>query len=143
MPRLPRVISPVATLFTRDGIDVLLVSVELWPEHLVVRLAGLPNEITRDRLRRHELEFEQWGRTASGDPPEEPGTRLLAPLRIAVDDDAGTTYTPRSGNTGGSGSEWHGDWFFAAAVPDRVRRLTVRVDAPDGETAAVDVDLGE
>jgi hypothetical protein len=141
--RLPRVISPVTTLFTRDGVDVLLVSVELWPQHVVVRLAGLPNEITRDRQRRYELDVEDWGRTASGDPPEQPGTRLLAPLRVTVEDDAHTGYTPRSSATGGSGSEWHGDWFFAAAVPETVRRLTVRVDAPHGEAAAVDVDLTE
>ena len=143
MPRLPRVISPVATLFTRDGIDVLLVSLELWPQHVVVRLAGLPNEITDDRQRRYELELEQWGRTAAGDPPEQPGTCLLAPLRVTVEDDARTAYTPRSGNTGGTGSEWHGDWFFAAAVPDTVRRLRVRVGTPHGEEAAVEVDLAE
>jgi hypothetical protein len=143
VPRLPRVISPVATLFTRDGIDVLLVSLELWPQHVVVRLAGLPNEITDDQERRYELEFEHWGRTVPGNPPEQPGTRLLGPLRVTVDDDARTTYTPRSAATGGSGSEWHGDWFFAAAVPETVRRLTVRVDTPNGEAAAVDVDLAE
>lgn len=148
MPRLPRVVSPITTLFTLDGIDIALISVELWPQHLAVRLAALPNEITDDQQRRHEVDFERWGKTrveagkaAAGDPPEQPGTRLLAPLQIAVEDDAGTIYTPRGGNTGGSGSEWHGDWFFAADVPQSVRRLTVRVSPPDGEAATVALDL--
>ena len=115
MPRLPRVISPIATLFTRDGIDVLLVSVELWPEHLVVRLA------------------------ASGPNAKELGSDLLAPLEVTIEDDVGTAFTARSSSIGGTGSEWHGDWFFAAAASDPVGRLTVRVDSPHGETAMVDV----
>ena len=117
MPRFPQVVSPIATLFTRDGIDVLLVSVEVWPDRVVVRLA------------------------AAGDRAEQLGSDLLAPLELAVEDDVGTTYTARSSNAGGSGSEWHGDWFFAAAVPHSVTRLTVRVDAPYGEAAPVDVEL--
>ena len=117
MPRFPRVVSPIATLFSREGIDVLLVSVELWPEHLVVRLA------------------------ASGPHAQEVGHDLLAPLEVTVEDDVGTAFTVRSSSVGGTGSEWHGDWFFAAAVPDRVGRLTVRVDAPTAETATVDVEI--
>ena len=119
MTRFPRVVSPIATLFTRDGIDVLLVSVELWPEHVVVRLA------------------------ASGDRAEELGSDLLAAVRVTVEDDARTAYTPRSSQTGGTGSEWHGDWFFAAAVSARVRRLAVRIDPPYGEAATVDVALAD
>ena len=111
--------SPVTPLFRRDGIDVLLVSVELWPQHLVVRLA------------------------ASGELAEQLGSDLLAPLEVTVEDDLGTTYTPRSSNTGGTGSEWHGDWFFAAAVPNSVARLRVRVASSYGEVAAVDVELAE
>jgi hypothetical protein len=141
VPRLPRVVSPVTTLFTRDGIEVALVSVELWPQHLVVRLAAIPNEITADRQRRYEMELERWGEAASGDPPEQPGTRLLAALRLAVEDDVGTAYAPRSSNTGGTGSEWHGDWFFAAEVPESVGRLTIRVAVTDGKAATVDLDL--
>lgn len=118
MPGFPRVVSPIRTLFTRDGIDVLLVSVELWPQHLVVRLA------------------------ASGDHAEQLAEALLAPLDVTVEDDVGTTYMPRSSAAGGTGSEWHGDWFFAAAVvPDAVRRLRVRVDPPYCEAVSVDVEL--
>jgi hypothetical protein len=117
VPRFPRVVSPIATLFRRDGIAILLVSVELWAEHLVVRLA------------------------ASGDRAEELGSDLLEVARVTVEDDGRTTYTPRTSQIGGTGSEWHGDWFFAAVVPDLVRRLTVRVDAPYGEAATVDIEL--
>ena len=116
MSRLPRVVSPVTTLFTRDGIDVALVSVELWPEHLVVRLAVVPPESAVD--------FEA-------------AERLLGGLQVEVEDDAGTAYRPRSAAIGGTGSEWHGDWFFAAEAPESVRRLTLRVAPPAGEAATV------
>jgi hypothetical protein len=150
VPRLPRVVGPIRTLFTREGIEIALISVELWPSRLVVRLAALPNEISDERRREHEVEFERWGKirvergkAAAGDPPEGPGTTLLRPLEIEVEDDAGTIYMPRSGNTGGSGSEWHGDWFFTADMPRSVGRLTVRVTTPEGETATVPLDLDD
>jgi hypothetical protein len=117
VPRFPRVVSPIATLFTRDGIDVLLVSVEVWPEHVVVRFA------------------------ASGGRADELGSDLLAPLELTLEDDVGTVYRARSSNIGGTGSEWHGDWFFAGGVPESVRCLTVRVSPPDGEAASTDLPL--
>ena len=150
MSELPRVISPVEPLFRRDGIDIALISVELWPSRVVVRLAALPSETTDREQRRHEAEFEQWGKRlveagkdAAGDPPEQPGTRLLGSLQIAVEDDAGRTYTFRSGNTGGSGSEWHGDWFFTVDAPPAAGRLTARVTAPEGDAATVAFDLAD
>jgi hypothetical protein len=145
---LPRVVSPIRPLFERDGIEIALISVELWPSRLVVRLAALPGERTDREQRRHGAEFEAWGkrlvaegRAAAGDPPEDPGTRLLARLRITVDDGAGRTYTPRSGHTGGSGSEWHGDWFFTVDARPGDGRLTIRVATPEGEAASVPVDV--
>jgi hypothetical protein len=146
---LPRVISPVRSLFTRDGIEVALVSVEIWPQHIVVRLAGLSNQASADQQRHYEAAFKQWvqllanaGERGASDPPEQPGTRLLAPLEIAVEDDAGTTYEQRSSNTGGTGSEWHGDWFFVADDLASIERLTVTISSPEGDAATVALDLG-
>jgi hypothetical protein len=142
--RLPRVISPIRPLFLRDGIEVALVSIELWPNHLVVRLAALPNHVTDSRQRQHEAELEQWGdrlHAVGSRPPGEPGARLLSPLSVVVEDDTGTTYTPRSSSAGGTGSEWHGDWYFVADVPPTIERLTVRVTSPEGATTSVPVDL--
>ena len=148
MPTLPRVISPIRPLFTRDGIEIALISVELWPKHLVVRLAALPSETTDGQQRQHEADFEQWGerlvaagKEVAGDPPEQPGTRLLAPLQLAVEDDAGTTYTPRSSNTGGTGSEWHGDWFFTPDAPPFSRTPDGSGQLAGGEAATVALDL--
>jgi hypothetical protein len=147
VPHLPRVVSPIQPLFERDGIQIALISIEVWQERLVVRLAALPSETTGDQQRRHEGDFERWGerlvaagKEVAGNPPEQPGTRLLAPLQLTVEDDAGTTYTARSANTGGTGSEWHGDWFFVGSAPS-VGRLTVRVSSPEGEAATVALDL--
>jgi hypothetical protein len=147
--RLPSVVSPIQPLFRRGGIEIALISVELWPDRLVVRLAGLPGKMTYGQGLQYEAELEQWGarlasaREAAGDLPEQPGTRLLSTLQIMVEDEAGTTYVLRSFNTGGTGSEWHGDWFFSGNVPDTVNRLTVQVSAPEGEAATVVLDLAD
>jgi hypothetical protein len=120
----PRVVSPITRLFTRDRVEVVLVSVEVWRQHLVVRLAAVPNELADDQS----------------------ASRLLAPLEIAIEDDTGAVYTPSSssiGGSGGSGGEWHGDWFFRAHVPEPVVRLTVRVSGPESEPAVVELDLAE
>lgn len=148
MPDLPRVVSPIRPLFTRNGIEIALISVELWPKQLIVRLAALPSETTEGQQRRHEAEFEEWGerlvaagKDAAGTPPEQPGTRLLGSLQLAVEDGAGTTYEPRSSSTGGTGSEWRGDWFFTTDAPASVGVLTVSVSSPEGETAAVTLEF--
>jgi hypothetical protein len=147
---LPHVISPIETLFGRGGIDTALISVEFWPTRLVVRLAALENRLTEAQDRAYGVALEQWGRVrvasgtvAAGDPPVQPGTRLLAPLGVAVEDDVGTVYTIRGSATAGTGSEWRGDWFFAADVPPSISRLRVRVDSPDNEHATVELDLAE
>lgn len=43
-PRVAAVVRPLATL---DGVTVLLISVEFWPDSITVRVAGLPNEHTQ------------------------------------------------------------------------------------------------
>ena len=143
-------VSPIRPLFRRNGIEIALITVELWSDRLVVRLAGLPGETADAQQRRHEVEFDHWreqlvgaGKEAAGDPPTDPGARLLAPLLVEADDDAGTRYRLRSSASGGSGSEWHGDWLFVADVPVSIRRLTVRISSPEGDAVTVEVDLDE
>jgi hypothetical protein len=149
---LPRVVSPIEQLFERAGIAIALISVELWPKRVVVRLAALPSPVMDVQEREHELALEEWaavrraegeGKEQAGSPPEQPGTRLLGGLQIAVEDDAGTTYRPRSSNTGGSGSEWHGDWFFLGDVPEDVCRLAVTVTSPNGDLAVVNLEVSQ
>ena len=43
---LPLVVSPLRTVLEREGVEVVLVSVEAWPDEVVVRARSLPSERT-------------------------------------------------------------------------------------------------
>jgi hypothetical protein len=64
----PRVVSSVRTLFTRDGVEIALITVEVWPNRPVVRLAALPSEITDERQRLYEVELERLGKVTARRP---------------------------------------------------------------------------
>jgi len=144
---LPKVVSPLKTLFVREAVEVALVSVELWPSQVIVRLAGLPSAATESRTRDHQAALDAWtraaraDRAAAGASPEEPGERVLQPLTLSLRDDSATEYWLRSAQFGGTGSEWRGDWFFEPGPPADARTLQVTFDAPDSPTTDVAIDL--
>jgi hypothetical protein len=92
---LPLVVSPLRTVLTRDGVEVVLVSVEVWPDEVVVRARGLPSERTAALEREYSEALHGWHRQR-GDPeatPRQPAERILE-LDVSVADDAGTPYLP-------------------------------------------------
>lgn len=92
MAARPKVISPLATLFTRNGIDVALVSVEVWAMETVVRLAGLPKNPVAEDQRFHDS-LDAWARRGRRGPlPDKPSTRVLD-VDVSLTDDVGTSYT--------------------------------------------------
>jgi hypothetical protein len=139
--RLEAVLAPARALADVDGFTLLLVSVELWTNGPVLRLAGLRNASTDTLDAAHEAAMARWAaaraRDVGADPPELPGERLMR-LPLALADDAGTTYAPGSRSGGGTGSEWRAEWRFAPAVPAAATRLTVTLDAGD-ERHALDL----
>jgi hypothetical protein len=104
-----------------NGITMLLVTVEAWPDSVIVRVAGMPNE----RTARLDAEFDQAMRTwaaarALGDdsrPPQDPGASALERLGLTIRDAAGTPYRLVVSSTGGTGTEWRGEWVFRPGPP--------------------------
>jgi hypothetical protein len=132
MEGAPRVAAPIHPLGTLDGITMLLITVEAWPDSVVVRVAGLPNERTASLEAEYRRAIEAWA-AARGEggptrPPREPGAAALGRLGLTIRDDLGTPYRVAAGSTGGTGSEWRGEWVFRPGPPSAVTDLIV--DAP-------------
>jgi len=127
MPRVLQVVTPMEHLYVRDGVEVALITAEIWSRGVIVRLAGLPSEET-DRLEKsHADALNEWGRARRDGrphderPPEQPGEQLFD-VEITVSDDLGTSYELRVRSSGGSGRLMRADWTFE---PDRPTRLPV------------------
>jgi hypothetical protein len=129
------VLAPGKLLGEVEGIEVLLVSVELWRTHVFVRLAGLQNDLMDRLLREHKALMERWGRDPNPtEPPEQPGA-ILGRIDLTLADDAGTQFFPSSTSAGGSDTEWRADWRFEPGVPPTATRLTVAIGSQSLELA--------
>jgi hypothetical protein len=138
MPRrLPRVANPLVPVLERDGVTILLVSVEAWPDEVVVRMRGLPSEVTaRVDAEFHEA-LEAWHREGrASDMPPQPAEHVFG-FDITLSDDEQTSYSAVSAARGGSRTMFRADWTFHPGPPDSARRLTVRV----GDRAETEIDL--
>ena len=129
---LPLVVSPLRTVFEREGVEVVLVSVEVWPDEVVVRARGLPSERAAALEREFDAALEAWhqqGRDRQA-VPGQPAEGIFE-VQISVADDAGTAYSPTSSARGGSGTMFRADWVFVPGPPEAARSLVVRIDGSD------------
>jgi hypothetical protein len=135
--RVPLIVSPVVPVARVEDRQVLLLTVESWPDRVRVRLAD-EQDASTDAL---DSEFEL---AAGSTPPprvvEMPGAAFFGRMRFSVHDQALTPYRLDSGSVSGSGSEWEADWLFRPGVPDGVREIRVVAHTSTGEQA-VTVDL--
>lgn len=119
MEGLPRVFVVMAALGVVEGVSVFVVSVELWPGQLAVRVAARQSEVT-ERLDAADAEqmasWTQLARLARMDQrplPQSPDARLLGRAVPRVKDDQGATYELRSGQVGGSTTRWRAEWLYS------------------------------
>lgn len=133
-------ISPITPLLQREGVDIALVSVEIWPTETVVRLAGLlADPIAEDAS--HGAELDAWAAAGrNGPPPRSRGERVLERVEVSLTDDVGTPYQWKTRSAGGSSRPFRGDWWFPTGVPETARLLTVVAeDQETGETATTEL----
>jgi hypothetical protein len=129
---LPLVVSLLRTVLERDGVEVVLVSVEVWPDEVVVRARGLPNERTAVLERELGEALERWhrqGRDRDAAPPQP--AECIFDFEVSVADDAGTVYSPTGSARGGSGTMFRAEWVFVPGPPDAARSLVVRLGGSD------------
>jgi hypothetical protein len=118
MATFPKVISPLAPLGERRGVELVLVSVEAWPDEVVVRMRGLPSDVTTQLDADFGEALEAWHRAGSaGTPPQQPAEWVF-PLGVEVTDDVGTAHAPRSSARGGSGTMFRADYVFTPGPPE-------------------------
>ena len=120
---LKHVHAVAAPLVDVHGITLVVTSVEIWVDVVIVRIGGLPSEESDRRIAAAEAARREWSPT-SGEEPPTPWDDFRG-LEIAVRDDVGTAYRPRSGAVGGTGTEWRMEWRFAPAPPEDAETLYV------------------
>jgi hypothetical protein len=141
MATLPKVISPLLSLGERDGVELVLVSVEAWTDEIVVRIRGLPNDVTTRLDAEFGRALEAWHRSGSeGSPPEQPAEWIFPDVEVT--DDLGTVYAPSSSARGGSGTMFRADYVFTPGPPEGAASLVVRVDGAGGVATRVDLGSG-
>lgn len=143
---LPRILTPQTELTAVEGVVVALLTVELWDDGIVLRLAGLPNEATRHLLDEHVQQVRAWAERRKrnpndrpADPPEEPGHRILNRITIGVTDDHGALYRMMARRTGGAGTEFRDEWYFQPGVPAGTKRLTIHTSGEGVPDNAIQV----
>lgn len=135
---LETVAAPAADLGCFQGVDVLLVSIELWSSKIVVRLAAQRDAVTASLDAEYAQALERWsvhtttlGRAHTDGPPSEPGASLLH-LPLSIVDDRGASYEAGRRSAGGTGSEWQSEWAFTPGAAPEARWLHVRLETDEG-----------
>ena len=129
---LPLVVSPLRTVLERDGVDVVLVSVEVWPDEVVVRARGVPSRRTAGLEREVSEALQEWHEQREDRDllPRQPAERIFD-LHVSVADDAGTVYSPSTSARGGSGTMFRAEWAFQPGPSEAARSLVVRIDGSE------------
>jgi hypothetical protein len=133
MPRsLPLVVNPLRSVLERDGVALMLVSIEMWPDEVVVRARGLPSELTVALEHEFGEALERSHREGADKEalPLKPFEQIFN-VNVSVADDVGTAYSPTHSARGGSGRMFRAEWFFAPGPPDAAQSLIVRIDGAD------------
>ena len=141
MTRAPVVISPIAPILRRDGIDLALVSVELWPQETIVRLAALVEDPVA-KQDAFSAALDAWAAGGREGPlPSEPGESVYKDVSISLTDDLGTEYRWKTSSVGGTGRLFRGDWHFPVAVPTTANRLIVEASDAHGQRGSCELPL--
>jgi hypothetical protein len=126
------VVSPLRSVLERNGVALMLVSIEVWQDEVVVRARGLPSELTVALEHDFGEALERWDREGADRDalPLQPFERVFN-LDVSVADDVGTAYSPTHSARGGSGRIFRAEWFFAPGPPAAAQSLIVRIDGAE------------
>jgi hypothetical protein len=126
------VVSPLRSVLERDGVALMLVSIEVWQDEVVVRARGLPSELTVAVEHDFGEALERWHRKGADREarPLQPFERIFN-VDVSVADDVGTAYSPIHSARGGSGRMFRAEWFFAPGPPAAAQSLIVRIDGAE------------
>jgi hypothetical protein len=110
----------------------VLVSVEVWPDEVVVRVRGLPSELTAELEREFGEALERWDRQGRDkDALRQQPLERIFDVDVSVADDVGTVYSPATSMRGGSGRMFRAEWFFSPGPPEVAESLLVFIDGTE------------
>lgn len=144
---LPRIYVVLAELGVVEGVSMVVVSVELWPGQVVVRVAARPGAATDrfDAADAHEIAAWTQPMTphqrALQPMPQSSDARLLGRALPRVTDDRGTAYQLRAGQVGTTDHRWRAEWIYAPEPPVETLALPVSAAGMDVALAPVVVAL--
>jgi hypothetical protein len=126
------VVSPLRSVLERNGVALMLVSIEVWQDEVVVRARGLPSELTVPLEHDFGEALERWHREGADREalPLQPFDRIFN-VDVSVADDVATAYSPIHSARGGSGRMFRAEWFFAPGPPAAAQSLIVRIDGAE------------
>jgi hypothetical protein len=149
VPAFPQVVAVGKVVLTYAGIQLGVLSVELWEHQVVVRLAGVPID---DATERREADFRKsdaaWVRayaessdSARPRPVHPLGADHSEGLRVLVTDATATKYRLVGG--GGSGGGWNFTYAyrFEPAVPEHAPSISITLSVDGDQDASLDVPL--
>jgi hypothetical protein len=99
-----------------DGVGVVLLGVEVWPDRVVLSMAMAAAGRADGLLAAYQSQFEEWSARPEGRMPRQPARALVEDVRIELDDDAGTVFAFSGGHAGGTGTEWAATRMFTPTV---------------------------
>jgi hypothetical protein len=125
-PLPPKVLTPAALLTELGGRVFYVIAVELWPNEILVRVAGVPT----------------W-RDEPGSPPRvreaDNGEALIMGLHVDLSDDVGTVYKHFQSMSNGSGYEWRADYHLQPGAPADAAQLTVALASDPDRSVVLDL----
>lgn len=145
---LVAVFAPVVPLAEADGLEVVLLAVELWTSVVIVRLAGVGS--AQDAHGAAGATTVAWGVWSPGPlpdgvppaPPPPPNTALLH-VPVSLSDEVGTRYATTRGMAAGD-APLRAEKVFAPGVPVAARWLAVTVPEQSGQSGSrVQLELPE
>ena len=139
-PGLPRAIAMNRLVGSvAPGIDVVLLSVEIWTDRIGIRLAGT-GTAADERQRQWNAETEQWASAGhAGPPPADPSTALIDGLSVDLADAGGTVFRRVVASAGGEWTAWEACLVFTPGA--RNGRVRISLDC-GGQRTSIDVEAG-
>jgi hypothetical protein len=149
VPAFPRVVAVGKVVLTYAGIQLGVLSVELWEHQVVVRLAGIPVD---DATKKREADFSKgdaaWVR-AYAESGESAGPRPVHPLgadhsdglRVLVTDMTATKYRIVGGGGSGVGWDFTYAYRFEPAVSEDTPSISITFSVDGDQHASLDVPL--
>ena len=98
------------------GIEVVLLSVEIWQSRVVLQLGAYPDARTAALTACGDVQLAEWKKAPTkSPPPQDPSIVLIQSMHIEAQRDLGDRYELAYCKAGGEDEQWASTWVFRGA----------------------------